>query len=330
MSSIIYAMNKLPTIWFDRPLAENMRDLVHERAHAIWPMSQDSLEGIDKADGVVAGASIRYDQNIYKKTPNLKVVARAGIGFDNLDLEDAMQFGITCCNTPDGPTISTAEQAMALIFAITKGIKTSENKLNRGEGNYWATHNALELHDSKLALVGLGRIASRVANIAKSIGMHVVSYDPFAPAERFQEIQVERASTIEQAVAEADVVSIHAPLSADTHHLVGTKLISSMKNGVYIINTARGALVDDNALLRGLDSGKIRGVAVDVTDPEPLPVGHPMLSRDDVIVTPHVASATSAGGRRIFSMAIEEVLTALSKERPHNILNPSVWPGRNA
>lgn len=160
--------------------------------------------------------------------------------------------------------------------------------------------------------------------------MHVVAYDPFAPAERFQEIQVERASTLEQAVAEADVVSIHAPLSADTHHLVGTKLISSMKNGVYIINTARGALVDDNALLRGLDSGKIRGVAVDVTDPEPLPVGHPMLSRDDVIVTPHVASATSAGGRRIFSMAIEEVLTALSKERPRNILNPSVWPGRNA
>ena len=175
-------MYKLPTIWFDRPLAENMRDLVHERAHAIWPMSQDLLEGIEKADGIVAGAYIRYDRNIYEKTPNLKVVARAGIGFDNLDLDDAIHFGITCCNTPDGPTISTAEQAMALIFAITKNIKTSENKLNRGEGNYWATHNALELHDSKLALVGLGRIASHVANIAKSIGMQVVAYDPFSPA----------------------------------------------------------------------------------------------------------------------------------------------------
>ena len=330
MGSIVCAMNKLPTIWFDRPLAENMRDLVHERAHAIWPISHDLLEGIDKADGIVAGASIRYDRNIYEKTPNLKVIARAGIGFDNLDLDDAIQFGIICCNTPDGPTISTAEQAMALIFAITKGIKTSENKLNRGEGNYWATHIALELHNSKLALVGLGRIASHVAGIAKSIGMQVVAYDPFAPAERFKEIQVERAETLEQAVAEADVISIHAPLSTDTYHLVGTKLISSMKDGVYIINTARGALVDANALLHGLDNGKIRGVAVDVTDPEPLPVGHPMLSRDDVIITPHVASATSAGGRRIFSMAIEEVLTALSNERPRHILNPSVWPGRNA
>ncbi|MDG2113425.1 MAG: NAD(P)-dependent oxidoreductase, partial [Actinomycetota bacterium] len=243
---------------------------------------------------------------------------------------DATEFGVAACNAPAGPTISTAEQAIALIFATTKGLRESHNRLERQEGNYWGRHGHLELQDSTLTLIGIGRIGGRVASIAKAVGMDVVAHDPYKGDDRFAELGVRRAASAEEAVAQAHVVSVHAPLSDETRHLVDAELIGHMPDGVYIVNTARGGLVDDAALLSALDSGKVRAAGLDVTDPEPLPAGHPLLGRDDVVVTPHVASATTAGARRIFQIAIDTVLSTLAGERPEALLNPNVWPGRNA
>jgi phosphoglycerate dehydrogenase-like enzyme len=323
-------MTDLPVIWFDRVPDSSIVDLIDGRAISSWPTAGDPLGGIGEAEGAVVGASIVYNRNVFLVSPKLRVLSRAGIGFDNVVLSDATEFGIAACNTPDGPTISTAEHALALIFAVTKGLKQSEHRLHRREGNYPATHGALELAGASLTLVGLGRIASRVAKVALAVGMQVTAYDPFESDQRFEELGVRRAPNLAEAVSEAQIVSVHAPLSDDTRHLIGDELIALMADGVFIVNTARGGLVDDSALLKALKSGKVRGAGLDVTDPEPLPQGHPLLEHENVLVTPHVASATGAGRRRIFAMAIDQVLTGLSGSKPSNILNSEVWPGRNS
>ena len=322
--------NSQPTVWFDRPLIESTRDHIHGRARVLWAEpGGDPLAGVEEADAIVAGAAISYDRSVYERTPKLRVVCRAGIGFDNLVLEDATEFGIAACNAPAGPTISTAEQAIALIFAVAKGLRESQNRLERQEGNYWGRHDHLELDGSTLALIGIGRIGGRVAAMARGVGMNVVAFDPYQEPERFTELGVRRAGSAREAVADAHVVSVHAPLSPETHHLVDADLIAAMRDGVYVVNTARGGLVDDAALIAALEAGKVRAAGLDVTDPEPLPSGHPLLGRDDVVVTPHVASATTAGARRIFAIAIDTVLSTLAGERPEALLNPDVWPGRN-
>ena len=323
-------MNDLPIIWFDRALDESMMKLVEGRWNPSWPKGNDPLDGIKQADGAVVGASIVYNREVFSVSPNLRVLSRAGIGFDNVNLEDATEFGIAACNTPDGPTISTAEHALALIFAITKGLKQSEGRLHRQEGNYSASHHSLELNGASLTLIGLGRIASRVATVALAAGMTVTAYDPFESNEKFEQLGVGRASTLVEAVREAQVVSIHAPLTDQTHHLISAELLDQMTDGVFIVNTARGGLIDDSALIGALTSGKVQAAALDVTDPEPLPQGHPLLQHDNILVTPHVASATSEGRKRIFTMAIDQVLTGLSGSKPSNILNPEVWPGRSS
>ncbi|WP_419840270.1 NAD(P)-dependent oxidoreductase [Candidatus Poriferisodalis sp.] len=320
----------LPVVWFDRPAGRLQRELLEGRAQILDVRGEDPLEGIDRAEGAIVGAAIRYDRTVYEQAPNLRVIARAGIGFDNLDLDDATAYGIAACNTPDGPTISTAEHAVALIFAITKGLKESARRLEAGEGDYWARHGHLELDGSTLALVGLGRIGSYVARVMSAVGMDLVAYDPYADDERFAELGARRAATPSDAVAGAHVVSVHAPLSDATHHLVNAELLTAMRDGVYLVNTSRGGLVDQDALVAALDADKVRGAALDVTEPEPLPADHPLLGRPDVVVTPHVASATVAGRTRIFTHAVAEVMTALNGSQPPNMLNPEAWPGRSA
>ncbi len=319
-----------PVIWFDRPAGDMQRELIGDKADIAAGTDDDPLLNIEQGHGAIVGAAISYDASVYERAPNLRVIVRAGIGYDNLDLAAATEFGIAACNTPDGPTTSTAEHAVAMIFAATKGLRESARRLERGEGNYWARHDHLELDGSTLALIGLGRIGGRVCQIMRDAGMNVIAYDPYIDEARAKEIGVTLADSPQQAVAGAQVVSLHAPLSEATKHLVGADLFKEMVDGVYLVNTSRGGLVDQDALIAALDSGKVRAAALDVTDPEPLPGDHPLLGRDDVVVTPHVASATGTGRRRIFSHAVTEALTALSGERPTNLLNQDVWPGRNA
>ncbi len=321
--------NEQPTIWFDRPAGEMQRELIGDKAQIIAGTEDNPLANIERGDGAIVGATVSYNASVYELAPRLRVIVRAGIGYDNLDLADATTFGIAACNTPDGPTISTAEHTVSLIFAITKGLRESANRLERSEGNYWARHGHLELNGNTLGLIGLGRIGGLVGRIMRDVGMNVVAYDPYIDADRAKEMGVTLAATPSEVVSGAHVVSVHAPLSEATQHLIDADLLDAMNDGVYLVNTSRGGLVDQDALLAALESGKVRGAALDVTDPEPLPVDHPLLGRDDVLVTPHVASATGAGTRRIFSFAVEEVMAALSGRRPPNLLNQDVWPGRN-
>jgi phosphoglycerate dehydrogenase-like enzyme len=299
-------------------------DHVTELADILGPgTGEDSAAGVEAAAGVVAGGAVRYDGAFMDRAPHLRVIARTGIGVDRVDLAEATRRGIAVCNAPDAPTVSTAEHTLALILTAAKNVKQSEQRLRAGETNLYARHAAMELDGKTLGLAGYGRIARRVAAGAQALGMRVVAHDPYLDANRFG--HTTPMATLDEVLAAADVVSVHIPLTPNTARIFDAARFAAMRDGAVFVNTARGGLVDQDALLGAIDSGKLLAAALDVTDPEPLPADHPLLHRDTIVVTPHVASGTNDGRRRLFIDAFEQVIQVLDGERPVHLVNPEVW-----
>ena len=310
-------------MWFERPVLNDVRPEVERRAVILGPSTpEDPLAGIDGAHGAVVGVS-RFDAATMDSAPGLLVVARTGIGVDSVDVLEATRRGIAVCNAPEGPTISTAEHAVALILAVCKRLEQSQVRLRSGETGLYARHEGMELADRTLGLVGYGRIARRVADAARGLGMQVAIFDPYLD-EPPPDVAV--AGSLDDLLSTADVVSVHVPLTDDTANLFDADRFARMRPGSVFVNTARGGLVDQSALMDALDQGHLFGAGLDVTDPEPLPPDHPLLHRDDVVVTPHVASATAAGKKRLFLSAFEQTILVLDGQRPPHLVNPDVWP----
>jgi phosphoglycerate dehydrogenase-like enzyme len=230
-----------------------------------------------------------------------------GVGYDNVDVTDATAAGIVVCNTPIAPMVSTAEHTLALMFAVTKHLTQHTDRARQGlRGD--PVGRALELDGSVLGLVGIGRIASRVAVVANALGMRVIASDPAVLDPPVPGVDM---VPFDELLATADVVSVHAPALPSTYRMFDAAAFDRMKPGAYFVNCARGVLVDHDALLAAIDSGRLSGAGLDVTDPEPLPVGHPLLDRSNVVVTPHIASASVAGRRRLYEHSIENALAVL-------------------
>ena len=310
-------------VWFERPVLPELRAWVEERCDVLCPRTEaDPFDGLSGAHGSVVGAS-SFDAAWMSQAPQMRVIARTGIGVDKVDVAEATRRGIVVCNAPDGPTISTAEHAIALMLAVAKDLKGSARRLQAGEANLYAGYTGVELSGKTLGLVGFGRIARRVADAGRGLGMNVIACDPYCPPAEFG--ATAPAASLERLLRAADVVSLHVPLTDETARLFGAAAFGAMKEGSVFVNTARGGLVDHGALLAALESGRLFGAGLDVTDPEPLPADHPLLNRDDVIVTPHIASGTADGKRRLFETAFEQVLMALDGERPTYVVNPEAW-----
>ena len=278
----------------------------------------DDLSG---ADGAVIGAGDRWDAEACRRLPRLKVVARAGIGYDNVEVAECAAAGVAACNAPDAPTVSTAEHALALLLAVAKRVKLAERRLRDGLGDYRATHRALELDGRTLGLLGCGRIGSRVARYSAAVGMRVLVHDPYLDPAKAREVG--EPVDLDELWHRSDAVSLHAPATVATRHIVNARAIAAMRPGVIIVNCARGSLIDHDALLAGLESGHIAGAGLDVTEPEPLPPGHRLLGRDDVIVTPHVASSTTAGTVRLLDQALGQAAEWLNGGTPEHLLDPT-------
>ncbi len=317
-------MTERPPVWFERAVLPAAVDDVAALADALGPpdaSADDPYRDLKSALGAVVSTHV-YNAAVMDRGPRLLVIARTGIGYDRVDLAAATERGIAVCNTPDGPTVSTAEHAVALMAAGAKGLKASEAKLRAGgTDDFYAGHRAVELDGKTLGVIGFGRIARRVAAIATAFGMSVKAYDPFLPDEAFA--GVTRAADLHAAL-DADVVSVHVPLNEHTHRLIDAAALAAMRPGSVFVNTARGGLVDQDALLAALESGHLLAAGLDVTEPEPLPSGHPLLDRDDVIVTPHVASGTPESKERIFRTAFRQVLQVIGGEEPDHLVNPEV------
>lgn len=318
-----------PRVWFERAIPHGLEAETAARVTVLGPpTAADPFAGLATANGAMASAN-RYDAAFMDRAPELRVIARTGIGYDAVDVAEATRRGIAVTNTPDGPTVSTAEHAVALMLTVAKGVKRSAAELRAGVGDYYARHEAMELDGKTLGLVGFGRIARRVARACTALGMRVLAYDPFLPVEAFEAFRpdVARVATLTELLAAADVVSLHVPLTDSTRRLIGAPELHQMRRGAIFVNTARGGLVETDALLTALESGRLFAAGLDVTEPEPLPVGHPLLERDDVVVTPHVASGTREAKVRIFRTALDQAVAVLEDRRPEHLVNPEVWPG---
>lgn len=295
-------MNELPILFFDHPFPDVYRDLVDGRAVVVGPDDAD----LTTAHAVLAGAKRPWNAEAFALGQALKVISRIGIGYDNVDVPAAAAAGVIVCNAPDAPSVSTAEHALMLMLAVVKYLPAQQQRARQGLPGA-TTGEALELDGTVLGLVGFGRIARRVAAAGRALGMTVLAYDPFVTEAQDCELV-----DLPRVFAESDVISLHAPAMATTRHMINAESLAMTKRGVYLINCARGVLVDQDALLEALESGQVAGAGLDVTDPEPLPAGHPLLEHPNVIVTPHMASATVAGRRRLYAHAIDNALNVLA------------------
>jgi len=279
---------------------------------------------------IVSGLHYITGEVMDRVGPRLRVVGRPGIGVDRIDLAAATERGILVVNTPDGPTESTAEHAIALLLSLTKRVTLGDRELRLGQGwpNYGMLPIGLEAYGSTLGLVGLGRIGGRVAEIARALGMRVLAFDPYAAPARAAALGVTLVGSLEELLSSVDVVSLHCPAIPATHHLINARTLALMRRGSYLINVSRGTVIDEPTLVEALRTGHLAGAGLDVFDPEPAAADNPLFSLPNTICTPHIASFTSASVLRMREMVCEQVAMALRGERPTELVNPEVWERR--
>lgn len=315
-------------VWTERPILPDLVDRLEGIAEPIGPGAatpDDFLSAFPGAQGILAGG-MTYDGAVMDLAPGLLLISRMGIGFENIDIGAASARDIAVTYTPDGPTIATAEHAVALMLAVAKDVKKSSYELvHDRRPDYYGRHSAVEIFEARIGLVGLGRIGSRVAAILSACGGRVSAYDPFVSEAKAGGLGVTLIDSIESLLAWSDIVSLHLPLNDSTRHLIDRPTLARMREGSILVNVSRGGLVNEEALVEALESGHLRGAGLDVTEPEPAEADNPLLHRNDVIVTPHVASATYAGKRRILSLAIENLKLVLGGNKPEHMLNPEIW-----
>ncbi|HEV2062689.1 MAG TPA: D-glycerate dehydrogenase [Solirubrobacteraceae bacterium] len=258
------------------------------------------------AEGALCLLTDRIDATVLDAAPRLRVISNYAVGADNVDLDEARRRGIAVGVTPGVLTEATADLAMALILAAARRLPEAAIDVHAGNWHTWepAGWLGLELRGATLAVVGHGRIGEAVAERARAFGMDV--------------LPVGRDTPLRDALAEADVISLHVPLTPETHHLIDAEALASTKPGAILVNTARGGLVDTAALLEALDDGRLAAAALDVTDPEPLPPDHPLLRHPNVLVVPHIGSATHATRERMAELAVDNLLAGLEgRPLPH-------------
>ena len=267
------------------------------------PPSRDELrERVRPADGLLCLLTDRVDRELIEASPDLRAISNYAVGTDNVDLDAARERGIEVGVTPDVLTEATADMAFALMLAAARRLVDAEAEVRTGEWLTWEPARLLgrDVHGATLGIVGYGRIGRAVARRAAGFEMEVVHTSG------------SRGDELSELLEVSDFVSIHCPLTAETHGLIGERKLRSMKPSSILVNTARGPIVDTDALTRALHEGWIAGAALDVTDPEPLPPDHPLLGAPNVTVVPHIASATHSARERMADLAVDNLLAGLA------------------
>jgi D-3-phosphoglycerate dehydrogenase len=288
-------------------------ELLRERFDVELGLDWDGKElekKIADFDAILIRSATNLDAGLIDRAERLKVIGRAGTGVDNVDVEAATKRGIVVANAPEANSIAAAEHTVALILALCRNVPQAHASLAAGQwerGKFKGT----ELYGKTLGVLGFGRIGQLVAARAQAFEMQVVAYDKFVTAERFRELGVEGLDDPSELYARADFITLHLPKTAETVDFIDDKAISKMRDGVRIVNCARGELVDLDALLKGLESGKVAGAALDVFPEEPF-TEHPILEREDVVVTPHVGASTEEAQDRAGVVTAEQVTAALT------------------
>ncbi len=322
-----------PNVFVTRKIPEAaLKPLLEECDVEIWPEQTPPpyevlLEKVRGRDGIITLLTDRVDARLMDAAgPQLRVISQYAVGVDNIDVAAATERCIVVGHTPGVLTETTADLAFALLMAAARRLVEGMDYVRQGR---WVTWDPLlllghDIHGATLGIVGMGRIGRAVARRATGFGMQVLYYDSFPVDPDLVGPNAEQVD-LETLLRESDFVSIHVPLTPETRHLIDADALAKMKSTAVLINTARGPVVDTDALYHALKDRRIAYAALDVTDPEPLPADHPLLSLPNVIVVPHIGSASVATRTRMGEMAVANLLAVLTGKRPPNPVNPEVF-----
>ncbi|MBI5153946.1 phosphoglycerate dehydrogenase [Candidatus Poribacteria bacterium] len=304
---------------------EVLRKAGFEVDHLPEITQQEILGKIGGYDAWVVRSRSKATAEILEKGVKLRVVGRAGVGVDNVDVTAASRMGIIVMNTPGGNTISTAEHTIAMIMALSRKIPAADSSMHAGKWDK-KSFMGVELNKKTLGVIGMGRIGQEVAKRMRAFGMTVMAFDPFVAGDRMKQTGAETA-TVDEICRSADFITVHTPLSPETKHLINAERIGTMKKGVRIVNCARGGIVDEKALAEALTSGKVAGAALDVFESEPLAADHPLLKAPNVVLTPHIAASTVEAQENVAIQVAEQIVDLFKNNNVHNAVNaPSVDP----
>jgi len=300
-------------------VAEEAMEKLKEKHEVVFKelRGEDLIKEIGEYDALMVRSATKVTADVIKAGKNLKVIGRAGIGVDNIDVEEASRHGIYVVNSPGGSTRSVAELSIALMFALARKITRADASMKNGE---WAKKKlkGIELQGKILGLIGSGRIAQEVAKIANCLGMHVLVYSPHCTPEKAKAMNAELKS-MEEIFSMADFISLHVPLTNDTRHMINEALLRKMKPTSFLINVARGGVVDEEALYKLLKEGSIAGAAMDVYEQEPYK--GKLSELDNIILTPHIGAATKEGQIRAGVICAEQILKVLDGKEPDYWVN---------
>ncbi len=279
----------------------------------------EQLQALAGCSGMVVRSATKVTAAMMDAAPELRVIGRAGSGVDNIDVAAATGRGILVMNTPGENTLSAAEHAFAMLLTLCRNIATADRRMSAGE---WSKKGLMgvELVHKTIGVLGMGRIGQAVARRAKAFRMQVLAFDPFLPAEVAEQLGVEMLD-LDEILPRADFLTLHAPLTERTRHLLDADALARCKRGVRVINCARGGLLDESALLQAIDAGQVAGAALDVFEQEPLPADHPLRDHPQVILTPHLGASTSEAQEKVAVVIAEQIAAYLNQGAVRNAVN---------
>ena len=289
---------------------------------------EELLERIGEYDGLIIRSATQVTADVIERADNMKAIGRAGIGVDNIDIEAASKRGILVANAPESNTIAAAEHTLGLMLACARHIPAADASLREGawkRGDF----KGVEVAEKTLGLVGLGHVGAIVARGALGMRMRVLAYDPYISDEKIRQMGVQRAETVEEVLENADFVSVHVPRTPQTTGMINTEALEKMKSSAYLINVARGGIVDETDLYNALKSQTIAGAALDVYSEEPT-TDSPLFALENTVVTPHLGASTVEAQDRAGVTAAEQVAYALNGEVPMHAINAPVPEGEGA
>jgi len=303
-----------------RGIEELSRDKCLEVAVCTELREGEILKLVGDAHGIIVRSQTKITAEILNAAKRLRVVGRAGVGVDNVDVETATRRGVVVLNAPGANTVSTAEHTFSLLLGIARNISRADATLKSG---VWERKRleGVELYNKTLGIIGMGRIGSELSRRAIAFGMRVLAFDPYLSAARARGLQVELVEEINDLLSAADFITLHTPLTPETHHILNAERLKKTKSGVRIVNCARGGLIDEHALIEGLQSGHVAGAALDVFETEPLPPESPLRSVPNILLTPHLGASTAEAQESVGIEIAQSVRAALLEGTIRNAVN---------
>lgn len=314
-----------------QPIHQAGLDILTQGGLVLRQLAQSDPQTLIRAASdcvAVVSRSAGFPTSAIEAAPALRVIGSHGVGVDAIDVALATERGIVIVNAPNSNVRSVAEHAIALIFALAKSIVAADRATRDNDHGFKYRARLIELEGLTLGIAGFGNIGRQTAALAKALGLRVIAHSLETAPDIYAAADVEPVTTLRDLLAQSDIVSLHLPLTSSTRGLIGAAELSAMRPGALLINTGRGGVIDETALLDALDAGQLGGAGLDVFAREEMPKDHPLLRHDRVVLTPHIAGSTEASLARTAADVARGVLAVLAGEQPRFLVNPLAWPHR--